>query len=55
MQMVARALPTFWGMDALQNVMLRGADLISVLPHTLILIGFAALFMVIGSRVFRYE
>lgn len=55
MQVVARALPTFWGMDALQNVMLRGADLISVLPHTLILIGFAALFMVIGSRVFRYE
>lgn len=55
MQAVARILPTFWGMDAMQNVMLRGADLVTVLPHTLILLGFTALFLIVGARVFRYE
>lgn len=55
MQTIARVLPTFWGMDAMQNVMLRGADLVTVLPHTLILLGFTALFLGIGARVFRYE
>jgi ABC-2 type transport system permease protein len=55
MQTVARALPTFWGMDALQNVMLRGADFMTVLPHTLILLGFTAFFLSVGARVFKYE
>ena len=55
MQTVARALPTFWAMDAFQNVMLRNAGLLAVLPHTLILLGFAALLTIVGSRIFRYE
>ncbi len=55
MQTVARALPTFWGMDAVQNVMLRGADFMTVLPHTLILLGFTAFFLSVGARVFKYE
>ncbi len=55
MQNFARILPTYWGITALQNVMLRGADLQAVLPHTLILLGFAALFLLIGMRAFRFE
>ncbi len=55
MQNLAKLLPTYWGMNALQDVILRGANLSSVLPSTLIIVAFGLLFLVIGSRVFRYE
>jgi ABC-2 type transport system permease protein len=55
MQNVARFLPTYWGMDALQDVILRGSSIVSVLPNTLILLGFALIFASIGSRAFKYE
>ena len=55
MQTMAKILPTYWGMTALQDVILRGANFSSVLPSTLILLGFGMLFLVVGSRVFRYE
>ncbi len=55
MQQVAQFLPTYWGMQALQGVILRGADVAAVLPHTLVLLGFALIFATIGSRAFKYE
>jgi ABC-2 type transport system permease protein len=55
MQQVAQFLPTYWGMQALQGVILRGADFVAVLPHSLILLGFALIFATIGSRAFKYE
>jgi ABC-type multidrug transport system permease subunit len=55
MQTLAKILPTYWGMSALQDVILRGANFSSVLPSTVILLGFGMLFLVVGSRVFRYE
>jgi ABC-2 type transport system permease protein len=55
MQTLAKILPTYWGMSALQDVILRGANFSSILPSTLILIGFGFLFLLVGSRVFRYE
>ena len=55
MQSLAKILPTYWGMNALQDVILRGANFSSVLPSTLILLGFGMLFLLVGSRVFRYE
>ncbi len=55
MQTLAKILPTYWGMNALQDVILRGANFSSILPSTLILIGFGFLFLLVGSRVFRYE
>jgi ABC-2 type transport system permease protein len=55
MQSLAKLLPTYWGMNALQDVILRGADFARIVPNTLILLGFGMLFLVVGSRVFRYE
>jgi ABC-2 type transport system permease protein len=55
MQTLAKILPTYWGMSALQDVILRGASFSSILPSTAILIGFGFLFLLVGSRVFRYE
>ena len=55
MQSLAKLLPTYWGMNALQDVILRGADFSRIIPSTLILLGFGMLFLVVGSRVFRYE
>jgi ABC-2 type transport system permease protein len=55
MQTLAKILPTYWGMSALQDVILRGANFSSILPSTAILIGFGFLFLLVGSRVFRYE
>jgi ABC-2 type transport system permease protein len=55
MQTLAKILPTYWGMNALQDVILRGASFSSILPSTAILIGFGFLFLLVGSRVFRYE
>jgi ABC-2 type transport system permease protein len=55
MQQISQFLPTYWGMQALQDVILRGSGVASVIPHTLILLGFALIFVTIGSRAFKYE
>ena len=55
MQSVSNFLPTYWGMQALQDVILRGAGVMAVLPHTAVLLGFALIFASIGSRAFKYE
>jgi ABC-2 type transport system permease protein len=55
MQSVSNFLPTYWGMQALQDVILRGAGPWAVLPHTAVLLGFALIFASIGSRAFKYE
>jgi ABC-type multidrug transport system permease subunit len=55
MQQISQFLPTYWGMQALQDIILRGSGVASVLPHTLILLGFALIFVTIGSRAFKYE
>lgn len=55
MQGLAHALPTYWGMRSFQDVMLRGAGLVGVAGPVFILLGFSALFLVIGARAYRYE
>lgn len=55
MRAVGQALPTYWGIGALQDVMLRGSGVVDVLPHALVLLGFAVLFLAVGARVYRYE
>ncbi len=55
MQQIAKFLPTYWGMQALQDVILRGSGILNVLPNTLILLGFTLIFATIGSRAFKYE
>jgi ABC-2 type transport system permease protein len=55
MQSIAQFLPTYWGLHAMQDVILKQASVVDLLPHTLILLGFAAIFVAVGSRAFRYE
>jgi len=55
MEGLARLFPTYWGITALQDVILRGAGPAAVLPHTLILLGYAAVFLLVGSRAYRYD
>ena len=55
MQQLARFLPTYWGLNAMQNVILKQSSILELVPHTLILLGFAAIFIAIGSRAFKYE
>jgi len=55
MRTAARILPTAWAMDAMLNLVLRGQGLAAVLPHAGVLLGFAALFFVVGVWRFRCE
>ncbi len=55
MQQLARFLPTYWGLNAMQEVILKQSSILELLPHTAILLGFAAIFIAIGSRAFKYE
>jgi ABC-2 type transport system permease protein len=55
MQTVAQFLPTYWGLHAMQDVILKRASVLELLPHTAILLGFAAIFVAVGSKAFRYE
>jgi ABC-2 type transport system permease protein len=48
-------LPTAWAMQGLNNLLLRGQGLSGVLPQAGVLLGFAALFFVVGVWRFRYE
>ena len=54
-QQLARLLPTTWAMGALTDISMRGAGLLDVMPNVAVLLGFAALFFVLGVWRFRYE
>jgi ABC-2 type transport system permease protein len=51
MQSVALALPTGWAMQAYHLLMWEGAGWTAVLPHALVLAGFAVVFLAAGTRV----
>ncbi len=53
MQKLAELSPMNWGLEALLNVLLRGGDIASTLPHVLRLGGFAALMFVIALLLFQ--
>lgn len=53
MQKLAELSPMNWGLEALLNVLLRGGDVASTLPHVLRLGGFAALMFVIALLLFQ--
>lgn len=53
MQKLAELSPMNWGLEALLNVLLRGGDLASTLPHVMRLGGFAALMFVIALLLFQ--
>ena len=52
---IVQVIPTTWAMRGLLDIVLRGQGLIAILPDAGVLIGFAAVFFVIGILRFRYE
>src|SRR5262249_32897925 len=55
MRWVALALPTGWAMNAYHALMFDAASVAAVLPNVLMLVGFAAVFFLIGVRSLRWE
>lgn len=55
MQQIARLTPTFWAMQGYNDIITRGLGLPAVLPETLVLLGFGAIFLAFGVWRFRYE
>jgi len=54
-QTAVKVLPTTWAMQGMLDIVLRGQGLAAVLPEALVLLGFAALFFVVGVWRFRWE
>ncbi len=52
---IVKVLPTTWPMQGMLDILLRGQGLVGILPAAGILLGFAALFFVIGIWRFKYE
>ncbi len=50
-----RILPTTWAMEGLTDLVLQGQGLVDILPNAAVLLGFAMVFLAIGSWRFRYE
>jgi len=53
MQRIAEVSPMNWGLEALLNVLLRGGDVASILPHALRLGCFAAVMFTIALFLFQ--
>jgi ABC-2 type transport system permease protein len=54
-QNAAKIFPTTWAMQGMLDLGLRGGGLVDVLPEVGVLLGFAAIFFMVGVRRFRYE
>jgi ABC-2 type transport system permease protein len=52
---VMRFVPHSWATSAYYDILTRGKGLADVWPNLLVLLGFSALFFVIGVRRFRFE
>jgi ABC-2 type transport system permease protein len=54
MQVVGRGVVTTWSMFAIHDVMLRGRNVLDVVPTLAVLVGYGALSFAVALRVFRY-
>lgn len=54
-QNAVRVLPTTWAMQGMLDLVLRGGGLPEVMGEVIVLLGFAALFFVVGVWRFRYD
>lgn len=52
---VVHILPTTWAMQGLLDLVLRGRGLVDILPEAGVLLGFAAVFFMMGVWRFRFE
>ncbi len=55
MQFLYKLVPSGWAMQGFTDLILRGANLADVILPLLVLTGFGAAFLVVGSLVFRFE
>jgi ABC-type multidrug transport system permease subunit len=55
MQVLQKAIPTGWTMDALHKLISFQAGAMSVIPNVLLLVAAAVVFGVLAARRFRYE
>lgn len=55
MQTVGLATPHAWALTAYQDVLVRGAGLVAVLPAMAALLGFAGVFFAVAAVRFRWE
>ena len=54
-QTAVKVLPTTWAMQGMMDILLRGQGVTGILPEAGVLLGFAAVFFVIGIWRFKYE
>ena len=54
-QKVVQILPSTWAMKGFNEVIVKGSGPMEVLPITLVLMGFALIFFLIGVRRLRFE
>ncbi|NMC69822.1 MAG: ABC transporter permease [Myxococcales bacterium] len=52
---VGLASPHAWALDGLQDILMRGCGVVEVLPRAGVLLGFGALFFLLGLWRFRFE
>jgi ABC-2 type transport system permease protein len=55
MQALSRLTPHGWAMQGFQDVLVRGYDLVGIVPEAGVLLGFAAAFFLIGVWRFRFD
>jgi len=55
MRSAAQALPTYWSMQGMLDILVRGKGMTDILPEAGVLLGFALIFFVIGVLRFKYE
>ncbi|GAB4532097.1 MAG: linearmycin resistance permease LnrN [Anaerolineales bacterium] len=55
MQSLARAFPTYWGMQGFHDIVSRGLGLSAVLPEAGVLLAFGLGFLTVGLWRFRWE
>jgi ABC-2 type transport system permease protein len=55
LQTLSRLTPTAWAMQGFQDVLVRGYGLAGILPEAGVLLGFAAVFFLIGVWRFRFD
>jgi ABC-2 type transport system permease protein len=55
MQNVAMAIPQGWAMSAYQDIIIKGANVVQVLPNIAVLCGFAIAFFLVGLSRFRFD
>jgi len=55
MQSVSKVFPTYYAMNAYQDVIVRGKGLLEILPSLSVLIGFILVFFVLGLLLFKWK